>query len=68
MKEHGEQRSLNILKGPNRRKGNSMDTIYKTQVTNGLMTEISTPPVIATVLWCLLFIGIAIWRIRREEF
>jgi hypothetical protein len=45
-----------------------MDTIYKTHVTNGLMMEISTPPVIATVLWCLLFIGIAIWRIRREEF
>jgi ABC-2 type transport system permease protein len=25
-------------------------------------------PIIATVLWCLLFTGLAIWRIRREEF
>ena len=25
-------------------------------------------PIIATVLWCVLFIGIAIWRIGREEF
>jgi len=25
-------------------------------------------PIIATVLWCVLFTGVAIWRIRREEF
>jgi hypothetical protein len=25
-------------------------------------------PIIATVLWCMLFVGGAIWRIRREEF
>ena len=25
-------------------------------------------PIIATILWCILFIVIAIWRIRREEF
>ena len=25
-------------------------------------------PVIATILWCLLFTGVAIWRFRREEF
>jgi len=25
-------------------------------------------PIIATVLWCVLFISVAIWRIRREEF
>ena len=25
-------------------------------------------PIIATVLWCILFVGVAIWRIRREEF
>ena len=25
-------------------------------------------PIIATVLWCVLFVGVAIWRIRREEF
>ena len=25
-------------------------------------------PIIATILWCLLFTGVAIWRIRREEF
>ena len=25
-------------------------------------------PIIATVLWCVLFIGVAIWRFRREEF
>jgi ABC-2 type transport system permease protein len=25
-------------------------------------------PVISTAIWCLLFIGIAIWRFNREEF
>jgi len=25
-------------------------------------------PIIATVLWCVLFVGVAIWRINREEF
>ena len=25
-------------------------------------------PIIATVLWCVLFVAVAIWRIRREEF
>ncbi len=25
-------------------------------------------PIIATVAWCLLFIGIAVWRFTREEF
>ncbi len=25
-------------------------------------------PIIATVLWCVLFVGVAIWRISREEF
>jgi len=25
-------------------------------------------PVIATVLWCLIFVGVALWRIGREEF
>jgi ABC-2 type transport system permease protein len=25
-------------------------------------------PIIATVLWCVLFTGVAIWRFRREEF
>jgi len=25
-------------------------------------------PIIATMLWCLLFTGVAIWRFRREEF
>jgi ABC-type transport system involved in multi-copper enzyme maturation permease subunit len=25
-------------------------------------------PIVATVLWCLLFIGVAIWRFKREEF
>jgi ABC-type transport system involved in multi-copper enzyme maturation permease subunit len=25
-------------------------------------------PIIATVLWCALFVAVAIWRIRREEF
>jgi hypothetical protein len=25
-------------------------------------------PIIATVLWCVLFVVVAIWRIRREEF
>jgi ABC-2 type transport system permease protein len=25
-------------------------------------------PIIATVLWCALFVGVAIWRFRREEF
>ena len=25
-------------------------------------------PIIATAVWCLLFTGVAIWRIRREEF
>jgi ABC-type transport system involved in multi-copper enzyme maturation permease subunit len=25
-------------------------------------------PIIATVLWCVLFVGVAIWRIGREEF
>lgn len=25
-------------------------------------------PIIATILWCMLFTGIAIWRIFREEF
>jgi len=25
-------------------------------------------PIVATILWCLLFTGVAIWRIRREEF
>jgi ABC-type transport system involved in multi-copper enzyme maturation permease subunit len=36
-----------------------------------LMLEAPLPtvtPIIATVLWCLLFIGVAFWRIRREEF
>ena len=25
-------------------------------------------PIIATVVWCVLFAGVAIWRFRREEF
>jgi hypothetical protein len=25
-------------------------------------------PIIATVLWCALFVGVALWRFRREEF
>ena len=25
-------------------------------------------PIIATVLWCALFVGMALWRFRREEF
>jgi ABC-type transport system involved in multi-copper enzyme maturation permease subunit len=25
-------------------------------------------PIIATILWCVLFVGVAIWRISREEF
>jgi hypothetical protein len=25
-------------------------------------------PIIATILWCLLFTGVAVWRFRREEF
>jgi len=25
-------------------------------------------PIIATVVWCVLFVGVAIWRFRREEF
>lgn len=25
-------------------------------------------PIIATVLWCVVFVGVAIWRISREEF
>jgi ABC-2 type transport system permease protein len=25
-------------------------------------------PIIATAVWCVLFTGVAIWRIRREEF
>jgi len=25
-------------------------------------------PIIATVLWCVLFVGIALWRMSREEF
>ena len=25
-------------------------------------------PIIATALWCVLFVGVAIWRISREEF
>ncbi len=25
-------------------------------------------PIIATLLWCALFVGVAIWRFRREEF
>ena len=25
-------------------------------------------PIIATAVWCVLFVGVAIWRIRREEF
>ena len=36
-----------------------------------LMLETPSPsvaPIIATILWCLLFTGIAIGRIRREEF
>ena len=28
----------------------------------------SFTPIIATVLWCISFIGIAIWRFQREEF
>jgi len=25
-------------------------------------------PIVATALWCVLFAGVAIWRMRREEF
>jgi ABC-2 type transport system permease protein len=25
-------------------------------------------PIVATVLWCVLFVSVAIWRFRREEF
>jgi hypothetical protein len=25
-------------------------------------------PIIATAVWCVLFTGVAFWRIRREEF
>ena len=36
-----------------------------------LMLEAPLPtwtPIIATILWCLLFTGVAIWRFRQEEF
>jgi hypothetical protein len=25
-------------------------------------------PILATALWCVLFVAVAIWRFRREEF
>jgi hypothetical protein len=25
-------------------------------------------PIVGTILWCVLFVGIAIWRFRQEEF
>jgi len=25
-------------------------------------------PIIATAVWCVLFVGVAIWRFRQEEF
>jgi hypothetical protein len=25
-------------------------------------------PIIATILWCVVFTGVALWRIGREEF
>ncbi len=28
----------------------------------------STLPIVATVVWCVVFVGIAIWSFRREEF
>jgi hypothetical protein len=28
----------------------------------------SAMPIIATLLWCVLFIVIAVWRFNREEF
>ena len=28
----------------------------------------TSTPIIATAVWCVLFTGVAIWRIRREEF
>ncbi len=36
-----------------------------------LMLEAPLPtvsPIIASALWCVLFTGVAIWRMRREEF
>ena len=36
-----------------------------------LILEVPLPtvtPIIATVLWCVLFVAVAIWRISREEF
>ena len=29
---------------------------------------LTVAPIIATVLWCVLFTGVAMWRMRREEF
>ncbi len=36
-----------------------------------LLSDVPLPtvvPIIATILWCALFFGVAIWRIRGEEF
>ena len=36
-----------------------------------LLSDVPLPtvvPIIATLLWCALFFGVAIWRINREEF
>jgi ABC-type transport system involved in multi-copper enzyme maturation permease subunit len=36
-----------------------------------LMLETPLPtvtPIIATAVWCVLFVGVALWRFRREEF
>ena len=39
----------------------------------GVLLAIGEPlptvvPIIATLLWCVLFVGVAIWRFREEEF
>ncbi len=28
----------------------------------------STTPIVATALWCVIFVGVAVWRFGREEF
>lgn len=42
--------------------GNSVATLL------ALGQPVSVLPIIATVLWCVLFIGIAVWRFNRDEF
>jgi hypothetical protein len=30
--------------------------------------SVSPTPIIATLLWCVLFIVLAVWRFNRDEF